>query len=94
MAVEEVDFEWERAKEVRRILGKCLGNAFETHGKDLAGFAIVTWDMRGNCHSSYSADTGMVGESLIPILAHDALNRHLAVAIAGRARPEEVKGDN
>lgn len=84
MTVEEVDPSNERARQVRRILGAALKQAFEFFGDDLAGFALVTWDMRGGAHSGYLTEYGMVGESLMPAYVHDSLNRHLSVVLVER----------
>jgi hypothetical protein len=66
---------------VRRILGACIRSNLETHGEDLAGFAIVSWDMRGTSHSSYFTENGPFSRSMLPAYVADALNRHLAVVM-------------
>jgi hypothetical protein len=66
----------------RRILGRCVRSALQEHGTKLAGFALVSWDMRGAVVSSFLADSGPVARSLMPTFVHDALNRHLAVSMA------------
>lgn len=93
MPVKVVDPAGERAARVRRILGRALRQAIETHGSDLAGFALVSWDMRGECSSSMMTAHGMVGQSLAPAFVHDALNRHVAVDIACRTSVTDILGD-
>lgn len=78
--------------ERRRVLGRCVKNALETHGDDFAGFALVTWDMRGNAHTSYCAGTGPIGEGLVPSYSQDALNRHVAVALTQRTSTNRIDG--
>jgi hypothetical protein len=82
-----------RARKARLILGRVIRDAIDFHGTDFAGFALVTWDMRGGAHSGYFAEVGMVSESLMPTFAHDALNRHLAAVIAERASSNRIDGD-
>lgn len=65
--------------EKRRILARAVKSALANQGDDFAGFVLVTWDNRGNANSSYYADTGPIGESLLPTYTHDVLNRHVAV---------------
>jgi hypothetical protein len=66
----------------RRILVAAVRDSFRSHGEDFAGFALVTWDARGNADSAFYADTGPVAESMVPLFAHDVLNRHVAVKAA------------
>lgn len=49
---------------------------------DVAGFALVVWDSRGEMKSAYNAAQGPIGPALVPTLAADALNRHVAVMLA------------
>lgn len=91
-ALSQVDPGRARTKRIRRIFGQCLRAALEQHGDNLAGFAIVAWDMRGSVHSSYATDVGPIGESLMPAVAHDALNRHVAVAISQRSSSILIDG--
>lgn len=72
----------DRARDVRRSLGRALRACFRDHGDNLAGFAIVTWDMRGEVASALRSDVGPIGRSMVPMFAHDALNRHVAVLIS------------
>lgn len=93
MAVEEVDIRGDRAKRARRILIKCVREALRNQGDDFAGFGLVVWDMKGECNSSYLAEYGMVGESLMPSFTADALNRHLSVVLVERTHSQRIESD-
>lgn len=90
--IHEITSRRDRARQLRRMLVACLRRNFVDFGDDLAGFALVTWDARGDAHSSYFADDGPVGESLVPVFTADALNRHIAVALAERTRDDRIDG--
>ena len=72
------------AKALRRKLFQKCGTGAEFVGDEIAGFALVIWDRNGDLWTSYDAQTGIVGPALMPTLVHDALNRHVAVAIAAQ----------
>lgn len=91
--VVEVDLAGDRAQNLRRILGRTVRNHIETQGDDLSGFALVTWDARGNTAVGYYTDTGPVGDSLMPAFVHDALNRAVAVVTAEETQSSRVDGD-
>lgn len=84
----------ERARRIKKILGRVLRLHMDFHGADFAGFAIVTWDMTGGAHSGYFTEHGMVSESLMPAYVHDALNRHLAVVLAERTQSDIITPDD
>jgi hypothetical protein len=63
------------------VLAKCKA-ALQGVGDDLAGFALVVWDKNGEMQTAYDASRGPVGPALLPTLASDALNRHVAVMLA------------
>lgn len=81
MSVHEIDPKAENARLVRVALGRSIKMHLAEMGDGLAGFAIVSWDNRGECTSSYLAD-GPIGRCLVPAFVHDALNRQVAVGIA------------
>lgn len=83
----------ERAARVRRMLGRSIKSAINGFGEDIAGFALVTWDMRGNARSAILDRSGPIGASLVPTYVHDALNRHVAVEIASESAPVWIEGD-
>lgn len=91
--VREIAPATDRAKRTRKILLKVLRMHLNFHQDDLAGFALVTWDMRGGAHSAYLTENGMVSESLMPSYVKDCLNRHVAVVLAERTQSELVTPD-
>lgn len=66
----------------RRILGRAVRGALADQGDEFAGFALVTWDNRGNATSAFYADTGPVGESLVSSFVRDQLIKHAAVLLS------------
>lgn len=80
-----------RARHVRRILGSAIRSHIRQQGDDIAGFALVTWDMRGGACGAYLTDVGPVATTLLPTYVHDVLNRHVAVELA--VGTEVVTGD-
>src|SRR5919206_933944 len=70
------------AREVRRALFARCRAAIDQMGDDIAGFALVVWDREGYLRSAYDAERGPIRAPLVPTLAADALNRHLAVMLA------------
>lgn len=89
----ELDLVGDRAQEVRRILGRSIKSAIEKHGGDIGGFALVTWDMRGNAQSAMLDDVGPIAMALVPTYVHDALNRHVAVTVALAHGPGLITGE-
>ncbi len=79
-------------KKLRRIFGQCIKSAV-ANATGFAGFALVTWDERGECRTSYYADTGPISAHLMPSYVADALNRHVAVDIAQRTASNLVTGE-
>ncbi len=77
------------AREMRQALFQRCRAAAEQVGDQIAGFAIVVWDERGDMRSAYDATRGPIGPALVPTLVSDALNRHVAVKMA-----EERLADN
>ena len=93
MSVKEVRPDKEFLAKRRRIFGRSMRNALQSQGAEFAGFALVTWDNRGNATSAFYCDTGPIGESLMPTFVHDALNRHVAVVVSQTADTSRVEGD-
>ncbi|WP_024275839.1 hypothetical protein [Hyphomicrobium sp. 802] len=73
----------ERDAELARaeLLAKCEA-AIEAVGNDVAGFALIVWNGNGEMRTVYDASKGPIGAALLPTLASDALNRHVAVMLA------------
>jgi hypothetical protein len=63
------------------LFSRCRAAA-DQMGDDIAGFAIVVWDQRGEMRTSYNTTRGPIGPALVPTLVSDALNRHVAVKLA------------
>ena len=79
------------AREIRASLfGRCRA-AIDHLGDDIAGFAVVVWDRRGDLRSAYDTTRGPIGPALVPTLVADALNRHVAVMLAAQ-KAEDEKG--
>lgn len=78
MSVKEIRPKKESLARRRRIVGRALREALSEQGDEFAGFALVTWDHRGNATSAFYADTGPIGESLVATFVHDQLVKHSA----------------
>jgi hypothetical protein len=66
-------------------LGDGLAALLASHdqaGDEIAGFALVVWDNRGDMRTAYDAARGPIGPALVLTLVSDALNRHLAIKLA------------
>ncbi|AIB11803.1 hypothetical protein ABAZ39_07285 [Azospirillum argentinense] len=88
MSVREIAPSTERADRVLRQIAEQADVARSEFGPDLAGFALVAWDMRGAVRTTIDCREGAVALSLVPTFAHDALNRHVAVVIQQTAESE------
>jgi hypothetical protein len=82
----------EDAREVRRTLFDRCRAAVDQMGDDIAGFAVVVWNREGHLRSAYDAARGPIRAPLVPTLAADALNRHLAVMLAEERLAGESEG--
>ncbi len=49
---------------------------------EICGYAVVAWDHSGEMRSAIMAGQGPIGVGLVPTLAQDALNRHIAAEMA------------
>ena len=90
MALHVIEPRVARQKRLRRILGRSVRSALSG---EIAGFALVTWDARGDAHTSYCVDSGPVGHRLMPAFVHDALQQHVAVTLSQEARTTSTTGD-
>ena len=77
------------AKELRGALFQRCRAAIEQMGDDISGFALVVWDREGNLRSAYDASNGPIRAPLVPTLAADALNRHVAVMLSAAKQSVE-----
>lgn len=91
MTATEIDFRGPRQKRLRRILGRSVRAALDG---DVVGFALVTWDGRGDAHSSYCTESGPVGQRLMPAFVHDALQQHFSVSLAQEVGATRIDGDS
>jgi hypothetical protein len=93
---ELINFESEKALRSEReaellrteMLAKCAA-AIEAIG-DAAGFALVVWNKSGEMRTVYDASKGPIGPALLPTLASDALNRHVAVMLAKESEIDDT----
>lgn len=67
----------DRAEEVMAELRQTIDIMADILDHDMAGFAIVAWDMRGEPATHICATHGMVSPTLVPAFAHDTFNRYL-----------------
>ena len=66
------------AKERRQAIGRAVTNAIRAHKGKMAGFALVTWDGRGEPGASYLCG-GPISSRLMPAFVHDELNRAVTI---------------
>ncbi|MBP2301540.1 hypothetical protein [Azospirillum picis] len=78
----------DRAERIVRQIGEQAEAAHSEFGSDLAGYALVAWDMRGGARTVIDCREGAVALALVPAFAHDALNRHVTVAFQQSAVSE------
>src|SRR5258708_5440480 len=76
------------AKNTRRALFEACRAVADDLGDDLAGYAVIVWGKDGELRSAYEAGQGPIKPALVPTLAGDALNRHVARDMA----PPDRKG--
>jgi hypothetical protein len=70
------------AKKMRSALFEdCRALVAELEG-DVAGYALVAWTQQGELRSTFYAGKGPIRPALIPVLAQDALSRHVAQHMA------------
>lgn len=72
----------EEARDVRRTLFESCRTVLADLGDDVSGFAVVVWTREGELRSALDTGYGPIRPALIPTLAGDALNRHVAGTLA------------
>lgn len=82
LAAEREKREAEGAEQFGAMMIDSCRKAFGELEGGAVGFALVVWGKTGELHTAYRADDGPIGPALLPTLASDALNRHIAVEIA------------
>jgi hypothetical protein len=70
------------------LLEKCRDAIDQLGG--VAGFALVVWGKNGEMRTAYNASQGPIGPALVPTLAADALNRHVAVVLAMNESGDDI----
>ena len=63
------------------LFARCTA-AVDGLGDGVAGYALIVWGKDGDMRTAYNAAQGPIGPALVPTLAADALNRHVAVMLA------------
>lgn len=87
--VVNIDPASERADAIASIMNEAVALVLSEFGIDLAGFALVAWDMQGEVKSVYMAQHGVVGRCIMPAHVHDALQRHVTVELIEENKTSE-----
>ena len=80
------------AERLREDLFEKCSSAVGALGDNVAGYALIVWGKDGDMRTAYNAAQGPIGPALVPTLAADALNRHVAVMLAKKQEPEDPAG--
>lgn len=91
--IREIAPKRDKAAKVAKMLRRAVASQILSQGEDIAGFALVTWDHRGDTDSSYLTSSGPVSRSFMPILVKDALDRHVTIRTAEEVQTEEIFPD-
>lgn len=67
------------AKNVQRAFKSGMRHVYRVRSPEMAGYAIVAWDMAGGISSSYYAARGPVGPGMLPAVVHDVLVKDMAI---------------
>lgn len=71
-----------QARRVARVMVRSLHQHMMGQGEHLAGFAIVSWDGRGEVQTSFQTSTGPIGRSMLGPFVGNALTQHVAASLA------------
>lgn len=82
MVVREIDPAGDRVEQLADIMRQATENAIDWAGRDLGGFAIVSWDMRGAPRTAFCTQVGPIAEGMMPSYVRDVLSRHVAKNLA------------
>lgn len=66
-----------------------LDSVREAMGREIAGYAIVTWD-RDNSVATYMLPSDFIGRRILPSIVHDALQQHVTMMMAEDAPVEDT----
>jgi hypothetical protein len=81
------------AKRLRSHLFEDCRALVEELGGDVSGYALVAWTPEGELRSVYHTGRGPIRPALIPVLAQDALSRHVTQDIAAPSRVIDQNDD-
>ncbi|WP_045836277.1 hypothetical protein [Hyphomicrobium sp. 99] len=88
LATEKAARSERNAELIREDLFEKCTEAVAGLGGDVVGYALVVWGKGGDMRTAYNAAQGPIGPALVPTLAADALNRHVAVMLAQKEDPD------
>lgn len=81
LSVVKNEREIKRAREIRGMLHRRVGECAGDFGQDIAGYALVMWGRDGRS-SSVVLSGAPIKSRMVPEFARDALNQHIAVDLA------------
>lgn len=91
--IREIAPKRDRSLKARKTLGRAVADHIREWGDEFAGFAIVTWNNRGETQTSYLTASGPVSRNFMPILVKDALDRHVTIKMGEETQTEEIFPD-
>jgi hypothetical protein len=74
------------AEDARRAFFQACRHLADELGDDLVGFAVIACNRAGEIRTACESSQGPVSAGLVPTLAGDALNRHIALDMAPPVR--------
>ena len=74
----------------RKMIVQAARSALRASDGKLGGFALVTWDNRGETGAWYCG--GSISSRLVPTLVHDELNRAVAIHMVEDRQNGDVDG--
>lgn len=90
MTVHKINPGADRPRDVARILLRAVLSNLEGQGDSLSGYALVTWDGRGEAQTSFQTAVGPIGRTMVATYVENALVQHVASAIAQEATIERI----
>lgn len=89
MTVHKINPGAARARKVGQVLLRTVLSNLENQGEQLAGFALVTWDARGEAQTSFQTAAGPIGRTMVAAYVGNALVQHVAASLA-QETPVEI----
>ena len=80
----------QRADKVSSLLHEAVQEAVEYHGTGLAGFVLLTWDMRGVNETAIHVEAGDLVRDRLPMYVHDAVLTRIAIETAKEEMAEDA----